>query len=75
MKRKMKQILSFVLMIAMVLTMGSVSNLGRVVVKAADSVKLYFELSENAEETDWAVNVWGTDISVEGDSDNASGCA
>ncbi|MGN0428240.1 MAG: alpha-amylase family glycosyl hydrolase [Agathobacter sp.] len=71
MKRKVKQILSFVLMIAMVLTMGSVSNLGRVVVKAADSVKLYFELPEGASVTDWAVNVWGTDISVVGDSEHA----
>ena len=65
MKRKVKQILSCALMIAMVLTMGSVSNVGRVVVKAADSVKLYFELPEGASVTDWAVNVWGTNISVE----------
>lgn len=71
MKRKVKQILSFILAIAMVLTMGSVSNLGREVVKAADRVKLYFELPEGAQVTDWAVNVWGQSISVTGDTDHA----
>lgn len=71
MKRKVKQVLSFILAIAMVLTMGSVSNLGREVVKAADSVKLYFALPEDAQVTDWAVNVWGQSISVTGDTDHA----
>lgn len=71
MKKNMKRIISFVLAIVMVFTMSSVSNFGRITVNAADSVKLYFELPEGASATDWAVNVWGTDISVAGDSDNA----
>ncbi|MDD6505762.1 MAG: hypothetical protein PUF45_10060, partial [Lachnospiraceae bacterium] len=71
MKKNMKRIISFVLAIVMVFTMSSVSDFGRITVNAADSVKLYFELPEGASATDWAVNVWGTDISVEGDADNA----
>ncbi len=70
MKRQLKQIISFVLMIAMVLTMSSVSNLGREIVKASDAVKLYFELPDGTSAADWAVNAW-SDVTVEGDKEHA----
>ncbi len=70
MKGKLKLIISFVLMMAMVLTMSSVSNLGREIVKASDAVKLYFELPDGTSATDWAVNAW-SDVTVEGDEEHA----
>ena len=68
-----KRVLSFVLAFAMIVTMGSFSSLGSLVVQAAQtSYKLYFELPEGTEVTDWAVNAWeASALTVEGDAENA----
>ena len=67
-----KRVLSFVLAFAMVLTMGAFSQLGGIVAKAEDGTfKLYFELPEGTSAENWAVNAWGTDLTVTGNSDAA----
>lgn len=66
-----KRVFSFLLAFAMVVTMGAFSQLGGIVsVKADTGVKLYFELPAGTSATDWVVNAW-TDVTVEGDTDNA----
>lgn len=67
-----KRLLSLLMAFAMVLTSLAVTP---VTAKAADSVKLYFELPEGTSVTDWCVNVWAPAESsvlvTEGDSENA----
>lgn len=51
-----RRLLSLLMAFALVITSLAVSP---VTAKAADSVKLYFELPEGTEAGDWAVNFWG----------------
>ena len=56
---------------AMVLTMGAFSQLGGIVAKADESTfKLYFQLPEGTNATDWGVNAW-TSVTVTGNSEAA----
>ena len=67
-----RRLLSLLMAFALVITSLAVSP---VTAKAADSVKLYFELPEGTSVTDWCVNVWAPAESsvlvTEGDSENA----
>lgn len=63
-----KRLLSLFLAFAMVLTMVQLPGAEKV--QAAEvSVKLYFELPEETNAGDWAVNAWGTNVNVSGGSD------
>ena len=65
-----RRLLSLLMAFALVITSLAVSP---VTAKAANSVKLYFELPEGTSVTGWGVNVWGaaTVTVTEGDTANA----
>ncbi|WP_242939821.1 alpha-amylase family glycosyl hydrolase [Roseburia sp. 499] len=64
------RVLSFIMALAMIVTMAPTLPGGKMEAHAAGSVKLYFELPENTSATDWAVNAWN-DVTVSGDSAHA----
>lgn len=66
---KKNRFVSFLLAIAMVLTLLPI---GAVQAKAEDAtVKLYFELPDGTKVTDWGVNVWNSAYVTEGDKEHA----
>lgn len=72
-----KRIMAYVLVFAMVVTMGAFSNIvgqgTQVKAESISTVKLYFELPEGTSATDWGVNVWNTaEVTVtEADTSNS----
>ena len=66
---KKNRFVSFLLAIAMVLTLLPI---GAVQAKAEEAaVKLYFELPDGTKVTDWGVNVWNSAYVTEGDKEHA----
>lgn len=66
---KKNRFVSFLLAIAMVLTLLPI---GAVQAKAEEAaVKLYFELPEGTTVTDWGVNVWNSAHVIDGDTEHA----
>ena len=69
-KSVFKRVLSFVLVVAMVFTMTSLDEFGKIIANAdTTTYKLYFELPEGTVATDWAVNAW-SGVTVSGDSEH-----
>lgn len=65
-----KKLLSLFLAMAMVITMFQLP--GTATAYAAETaVKLYFELPDGTDASDWCVNVWSNATVTEGDTDNA----
>lgn len=65
-----KKLLSLFLAMAMVITMFQLP--GTATAYAAETaVKLYFELPDGTDASDWCVHVWSNATVIEGDTDNA----
>lgn len=66
-----KRLLSLLMALAMIVTSLTVAP---VTAKAADEIKLYFELPEGTSAGDWAVNMWsGASVTESGDAFTPSG--
>ena len=65
-----KRLLSLFLALAMVITMFQLPGTAKVFA-AENAVKLYFELPDGTQASDWCVNVWSEATVTEGDRDNA----
>ncbi|MDD6069978.1 MAG: hypothetical protein PUC12_04085, partial [Clostridiales bacterium] len=65
----MSVVLTMVMIITMIPSMAMTTKATET--EASSGVKVYFKLLDGDEATDWAVNAWGTGVTVEGDSANA----
>lgn len=65
-----RKLLSLFLAMAMVITMFQLPGTATAYA-AENAVKLYFELPDGTDASDWCVNVWSNATVTEGDTDNA----
>ena len=67
-----KRICSIIMAFAMVFSLMQILPNSLITAEAGDgTVKLYFELPDGTSEEDWAVNAWGTNVSVTGNGEAA----